>query len=96
MSRPNDIPEDVWEAARDRVVMLDTDDCRCPECGDARTEMVARAVLAEQDRCAKVAAERGYELLKPHFGYGRGADSTHIVLANKIASFIRGETRHAR
>lgn len=48
--KPNDISEDAWDAARERVaaILVFTGEA-------AMTEIVARAILAERERCAGIA-----------------------------------------
>lgn len=48
--KPNDISDDAWEAARERVVAI-----RVFTGEEAMIEIVARAIMAERERCAKVA-----------------------------------------
>lgn len=51
MSKPDDIPQDVWdstEGVRISFVNPDPDEVR---------EAVARAVMEERERCAKIAEE---------------------------------------
>lgn len=58
--RPDDIPEDAWDAAEVRVNEMARnirDDCQCVDCRSIRVEAFARAILAERERCAKVAEE---------------------------------------
>ncbi len=50
MSKPEDIPQDVWDAVRvpseDAFVAFDPDEAQA---------IVARAVLAERNRCSRIA-----------------------------------------
>lgn len=51
MGKPEDIPQDVWEVARKVWLAI-----RRPEhTGVLPSEAIARAILAERERCAKVA-----------------------------------------
>lgn len=50
MSRPEDIPEDVWEAAGQTVALMPD---RPPFKIDVQGA-IARAILAERERCAKI------------------------------------------
>lgn len=63
MSRPDDIPADVWVAADEA---LDNLLCNCIEASGSTEQLrvdstipIARAILAERERCAKVA--EGFE-----------------------------------
>jgi hypothetical protein len=44
MSKPDDIPQDVWDAARERAASIRV-------FPDEITEIVARSILAERGRC---------------------------------------------
>lgn len=47
MSKPDDIPQDVWDSAEDQLRGLSY--------LLSSTEIVARVILAETERCAKIA-----------------------------------------
>lgn len=55
MSKPDDIPQDVW----DRAAMLWGHEARIG---------IARAIMAERERCAAAAEQRGKELREPAIG----------------------------
>jgi len=76
----SEIPEDVMRAVGE---LLGPPDERMNRSAyNALSLGIARAILAERlaerERAAKVACQEAYEALKPHFGYGRGTDSTHV------------------
>lgn len=50
MAKPDDIPQDVWDAASEVVGTIDG-------LGYAKvhTDKIARAILAERERCAEIA-----------------------------------------
>jgi hypothetical protein len=52
IAKPDDIPQDAWDAARDAGQWIDF---------DMQVEATARAILAERERCAKVPALSGEE-----------------------------------
>ena len=86
MARPDDIPEDVWEAAVYRssyvacshAVYLEVREC------------VARAIMAgrkaERERCANIAFDDG----KTYGGQGAEWLAGHMYARRKIADAIRG------
>lgn len=51
-SRPKDIPQDVWDAARE--VVADTQGCDCSHC----VGTIARAIMAATERAALIAEKR--------------------------------------
>jgi hypothetical protein len=54
MTKPEGIHQDVWDAASEAwEAMTHTVICR-----DAETEVIARAILAEREACARIADER--------------------------------------
>jgi len=55
MSKPEDIPQDLWSAANAAFeqASLIADDDKC-------IAIFAQAILAERERCAKIAAEFPY------------------------------------
>lgn len=53
---------------------------------EAAQACIAMAIMAERERCAKVAAETAYEAMKP---YQPSLSVSHIVVANAIAAAIR-------
>lgn len=57
MSRPNDVPRDVWDVAakawNDVYLNLISE--------DAATEVIARVLIAERDRCKRIAHKMGKE-----------------------------------
>jgi hypothetical protein len=83
MSRPDDIPQDVWDAAERAYVHDDYFE---------QVEMTARAILAERERCAKVAeilpkcAMTNSHNATPEFTFSIGA----AAQASAIAAAIRG------
>lgn len=72
MSRPEDIPQDVWEAA-ERPVWL------AVHSSLPMQVEVARAIMAERERCAKVADEQAS---REEYGHAKHAAVT-------IAQIIR-------
>lgn len=57
MSKPSDIPQDVWDAARQALI----DAGRNPEYEIRTLPLVVRAIMAERERCAKIADHRWHE-----------------------------------
>ncbi len=56
MSRPEDIPQDVWDVAlRTWAEMLTVDHDHNTELAAGDVEEIARAIFAERERCAKIA-----------------------------------------
>lgn len=56
MTRPNDIPQDVWEAAARALIGRDL---APPNDRDRDQICIARAILAERERCATIAEREG-------------------------------------
>ncbi len=57
MSKPDDIPQDVWAAAINARKKFHDDDRRPLPPFALLDRIIARAILAERERCAKVAEE---------------------------------------
>lgn len=64
MNKPDDIPEDVWDAANVAYIAIDDHALApmdCLHCGGlsidqwATQAVIARAILAERERCARIA-----------------------------------------
>lgn len=55
MMRPDDIPEDVWAAAERPAFRVQLD-VQAGQIWDIQPT-IARAILAERDRCARIAAD---------------------------------------
>lgn len=80
MNETEGIPREVFVEARGHVLQLATDDCRCPECTEARVKMVARAIVAERlagaaylDGMADNARNHGYvDATSFHKAYEQG------------------------
>lgn len=70
--RPEDIPQDAWDAARAAYAGYG----RAGEYDVtlAAYELIARAILAERERCARVAEDYQYE---------------HLVIRERFAALIR-------
>lgn len=68
--KPDDIPQDVWdvaEAVRGRVFnAMHDDDGRLTDNDPA--EDIARAIMAERERCAKIAEKHGEARKKQYVG----------------------------
>jgi hypothetical protein len=85
MSRPKDIPQDVRIEAADlwaRIVAEEADDSD-----------IARAILAERERCAKVAEDQFTKESVQKNAKGEPYDSGKIAIyaSQRIAFVIRGE-----
>lgn len=86
MSKPEDIPQDVWDAAD---AVLD---------GNAwnpiRTEAIARTIMAERERCAKVAGDYiiSGNSIHPDVPFERLADST-ITIAHTTCQHVAAAIR---
>lgn len=66
MSKPDDIPQDVWDAAINCSVDMKLRDMRTGEACEAA--VIARAILAERERCKEIAALFIHRrLYKPNF-----------------------------
>ena len=76
MTRPEDIPEDVWEAG---LAAWRKDGCSAPE-----PNTYARAILAERERCAQRAEAKDRE------GREWVAGSLFGNIRREIAADIRG------
>ncbi len=50
MSKPEDIPQDVWQAAMRVAVEMEAH-CALGTRTDAKAREIARAILAERERC---------------------------------------------
>lgn len=98
MTRPNDIPADVWEAATLAADFIETEITDLVD-WDSRagiTMMVAVVILAERERCAKIAdvaaSKRVGETL-PEIGFSAavyaGLDKATAQRAKQIAVAIR-------
>lgn len=79
MSKPADIPQDVWNAAETAFdLML----CNCIEASGTSKqfridsiEPHARAILAERERCAKVCEAAAKQFLSPEYATGQPLSS---------------------
>ena len=71
MSKPSDIPQDVWGAASAINDILT----------DAGVAKIARAIMAERERCAKITGRVAAEMSGCSIDYASGF----------IAAAIRGE-----
>ena len=76
--KPDDIPQDVWDAGEDHL--------RRYSYLLSSTEIVARAILAERERCAKIAG--GYVPLQIR-AISADADRVTPKVAADIAAAIR-------
>jgi hypothetical protein len=75
VSRPDDIPQDVWDAAGYSVTAA-------PVYTGILHENVARAMMAERERCAKVAREYIFtDLAKYHSNQAVAGNATMNVAA---------------
>lgn len=80
MTKPDDIPQDVWDAA---VAEVTGDDTRLS------LVVISRAILAERERCAKVAdAERDRHWLNYQNG-GHNLDLFYTTAAENVGAAIR-------
>lgn len=90
MTRPSDIPERVWDAAVDPAhVVFDAaiDLYETGACSADIRVVIARAIMAETERCAQVADEHA----EAKWG-GEGKPNAVLrITAHSIASAIRGE-----
>jgi hypothetical protein len=59
VSKPEDIPQDVWATSVkvELVVEVEFTDLRDWNSRDVATEVIARAIMAERERCAKIAGD---------------------------------------
>jgi hypothetical protein len=78
--RPGDVPEDVWRIATDEALKFVEWLVPTPAEGAASTEHVlavsfARAILAERERCAKVAESHGGRIRLGGFNAWHGASN---------------------
>jgi hypothetical protein len=57
VSKPDDVPQDVWDAAvkAELVVEDEFTDLNDWNSRDVATDIIARAIMAERERCAKIA-----------------------------------------
>lgn len=55
--KPADIPQDVWDSAKDLALgmLSQTQSCGCDSCVDTATLSHARAIMAATDRAALIA-----------------------------------------
>lgn len=74
MNKPDNIPQDVWDAA-ENMPLVDTDDMDF-----GISLVIARAILAERERCAEIA-----DTTVSSIGVGGG----EFYIAAKIAAAIR-------
>ena len=93
MTRPSDVSQEAWDAASAVVGPPDG-------IGYAKvfTESIARAIMAETERCAKIADAHadGHEKAIGAYGAadkdaGRGRQEGHIDAGRAIAAAIRGD-----
>lgn len=75
MSKPSDIPQDIWDAAKAVLAQLDgtTPDRVGGQVGSL--SIVARAILAERERCAKVCEAAAEQFLSPEYATGQPMSS---------------------
>ena len=88
MSRPEDIPESVWlEAGMLFDRLYDAEPNLEGGCYQGVTDTIARAIMAERERCAAIAEQAQIDLpLAP--GLADGAS----IAQRAIVSAIRGES----
>jgi hypothetical protein len=93
MTKPDNIPQDVWSAAEDAFDTLLCNDIRASGTSEQfridSITPVARAILAERERCAKMAdAERDRHWLNYQNG-GQNRDLFYTTAAENVAAAIR-------
>ena len=86
MSKPDDIPQDVWDAAVPLALQYVEWLIPAPHdyagSEDVLTKVIARAIMVERERCAKVADD--YPSRDP------AGDGNGYWAAEEIAAAIRG------
>lgn len=85
MNKPDDIPQDVWDDAERRL-----GDRFLLGARDAAVEIIARAIMAERERCAKVAEDYDGPGLEYGMDYQLGDASRTIY---DISTAIRAGTK---
>ena len=93
MSKPEDVPQDVWDEATQHVAQIPI---RSQRAWDLAKSIIARAIMAaekrgeerEREACALIAeVERRSDLSIKH-----GYKPTWFVVQNEIAAAIRNRT----
>jgi hypothetical protein len=62
MTKPDDIPQDVWDKADHLETVID-----CPDYVPRHTVLIARAIMAEREACAQVATDFSDRIGASHF-----------------------------
>lgn len=84
--KPDDIPADIWSAARDLAAQYHKWMDVQPEDDHVLPQSIARAILAERERCAGVARRRA-DL--------RNADKVRYAASIIATEILQGDTDHA-
>lgn len=97
MSKPDDIPADVWASAENA---LDNMLCNCIEASGSSEKFradnvsdIARAILAERERCAKVAETLFSRTPKEGRKTLYKSQELAVYASELVAAAIRGGTK---
>ena len=95
MNKPEDIPQDVWEAAQganDALWALAANDDEYHQ----DTEAIARAILAERERCAEVARNVRRDVLQANAASREAPALLHVDRVLELIVYPNGNPMYIR